>query len=318
MKPDLVASGVAVATSDPGVNPDGSPRFVTVNGSSAAAATVAGAAALLAQARPMLGADAIGGLLVGTGQKLDRDPVTAQGAGLVDVGAAAAGEVAASPSTLALGRSTGAGWRVKASFTLTNLSTRPLRLAFGVRTQDQGAAAVDFTVRPHRALLLKGKSMLVRLSAITASSPTGNATADGSVLVAVQGGGGIRIPWAIAFGADDSNLIGTATLSEKSFAASDTKPAVLTVNAGTVLSVAGHPEIEPLQRLDVVLWRADGTQVGTLARLRDVLPGRYTFGITGRGPDGQRLPAGAYTLRIVGYPVQGGPVSRRRLPFTLR
>ena len=114
VKPDLVAPGVALATSDPGVSSDGSPRFVTVNGSSAAAATVAGGAALLAQARPSLGANALEGLLVGTGSPLQDDPVTAQGAGLVDVGAAAAGEVAASPATLALGRSTGAGWRVKA------------------------------------------------------------------------------------------------------------------------------------------------------------------------------------------------------------
>ncbi|MDX6466356.1 MAG: methylthioxylose transferase, partial [Gaiellaceae bacterium] len=61
VKPDLVAPGVGLATSDPGANADGSPRFVTVNGSSAAAATVAGAAALLAQARPSLGADALKG-----------------------------------------------------------------------------------------------------------------------------------------------------------------------------------------------------------------------------------------------------------------
>ena len=42
-----------------GANADGSPRYATVNGSSAAAATVAGAAALLAQARPSLGASAL-------------------------------------------------------------------------------------------------------------------------------------------------------------------------------------------------------------------------------------------------------------------
>ena len=72
----------------PGADADGSPRFVTVNGSSAAAATVAGAAALLAQARPALGASALGGLLVGSAQQLPVDPVTHQGAGLVDVGAA--------------------------------------------------------------------------------------------------------------------------------------------------------------------------------------------------------------------------------------
>jgi minor extracellular serine protease Vpr len=318
VKPDLVAPGVGLATSDPGANADGSPRFVTVNGSSASAATVAGAAALLAQARPSLGASALSGLLVGSAQQLPVDPVTHQGAGLVDVGAATAGEVAASPSTLALGRSTGAGWRVKASFTLTNLSTRTIHLALGVRTQDEGAAAVDFRVHPAQITLREGKSVLVHLNAITASAPSGSATADGSVLVVERGGGEIRIPWAIAFGGDSVDLIGSATLSAKSFGHSDTKPALLALDAGRVLEVAGRPEIRPVQQLDVVLQRADGTAVGLLARLRDVLPGRYTFGLTGRGPDGQLLPPGNYVLRVIAYPVEEGPPDRRRLAFTLR
>jgi subtilisin family serine protease len=318
VKPDLVAPGVALATSDPGVNADGSPRFVTVNGSSAAAAIVAGAAALLAQARPSLGASALAGLLIGTGDRLPDEPITAQGAGLVDVAAAAAGEIAASPGTLALGRSTGGGWRVKASFTLTNLSSRPLKLTLAIRTQDEGAAAVDFNVRPGRVTLPRGKSILIRLRAITASAPDGTATADGAVLVAVQGGGTIRVPWAIAFGEGDGDLIRGATLSTTSFTPSDTKPAIVAVDAGRVLTVTARPEIRPIRRLDVVLWQDHGAQIGTLARLRDVLPGRYTFGLTGRGPDGQRLPPGAYVLRIVAYPMQPGPPTVKRLPFTLR
>ena len=91
----------------------------------------------------VLGASALAGLLIGTGRRLHGEPVTAQGSGLVDVGAAAAGELAASPGTLALGRSTGAGWRVNAAFALTNLTTRRLHLTLAVRTQDEGAAAVD-------------------------------------------------------------------------------------------------------------------------------------------------------------------------------
>jgi hypothetical protein len=318
VKPDLVAPGVALATSDPGVNADGSPRFVTVNGSSAAAATVAGGAALLAQARPSLGASALAGLLVGTGVRLPDEPVTMQGAGLVDVGAATAGAVAASPGTLALGRSTGAGWRVSASFTVTNLSSRTVRLTLGVRTQDEGAAAVDFSLSPGRVRLERGKSVLVHLRAVTASIPSGSATADGAVLVSVQGGSLIRVPWAIAFGGGDASLVAGATLSATTFTASDTKPALLAVDAGRVLTVSGHPEIQPVSRLDVVLWHSHGGPVGTLARLRDVLPGRYTFGLTGRGPDGQRLPPGAYVVRVVAYPVQPGPPSLKRLLFTLR
>jgi hypothetical protein len=299
VKPDLVAPGVGLATSDPGANPDGSPRFVTVNGTSAAAATVAGGAALLAQARPSLGADALKGLLVGSAQRLPDDTVTAQGAGLVDVGAAVAGEIAASPATLALGRSSGAGWRVTAGFTLTNLSTRPVQVTLAVRTQDEGAAAVDFALSPGRVRVPPGESVLVKLHAITASAPTGNATADGHVVASIAGGGGLRLPWAISFGPSNVELIDRATLSEKSFKASDVRPALLSLDAGRVITVAGRREIRPLAVLDVRLWRADGTQVGLLARLRDVLPGHYTFGLTGRGPDGQLLPPGDYVVRIV-------------------
>jgi hypothetical protein len=241
-----------------------------------------------------------------------------QGAGLVDVGAAAAGEVAASPATLALGRSTGAGWRVKTSFTLTNISTRPLRLTLAARTLDEGAAAVDFRVRPGRVTLFRGRSVTIHLSAITASAPSGNAPTDGAIVVGVEGGGGIRVPWAIAFGPADVDLVQRASLSSRSFAPSDTKPGLLSVDAGRVLLVDGRIEIRPLSRLDVELWRTDGTEIGTLARLRDVLPGRYTFGLTGRDPSGSTLPPGQYQLRIVAYPVDTGLASRRKLTFTLK
>ena len=95
VKPDLVAPGVVLATSEPGANEDGSPRYGTVNGSSAAAAVVTGAAALLAELRPNLSALDLKSLLAGTAQPLAGTSVTEQGGGLVDVGAAAAGELSA-------------------------------------------------------------------------------------------------------------------------------------------------------------------------------------------------------------------------------
>ena len=318
VKPDLVAPGVGLATADPGAGEDGSPQFATVNGSSAAAATVAGAAALLAQARPSLGADALKGLLVGTAGPIPLEPVTAQGSGTLDLGAAVAGELAAAPATLALGRSTGAGWRAEASFTLTNLSPRAVHVSLGVGTQDEGAAAVDFTLHPTSIHLRAGHTVLVKIGAVTASAASGTSTADGAIVARVAGGGQIRVPWAIAFGPDDAGLVTHAALSATSFTASDVTPALLTLDAGSVLSVSGEPEIRPLSQLDVDLWRADGTRVGLLARLRDVLPGRYTFGLTGRGPDGQLLPPGGYVVRVVAYPVDGQPPSRSRLPFVLR
>jgi hypothetical protein len=51
--------------------------------------------------------------------------------------------------------------------------------------------------------------------------------------------------------------------------------------------------------------------------MRDLLPGAYAFGITGRGPAGGRLPRGGYEVRLVAWPVLGGRPSRKRVPFTI-
>ena len=84
VKPDLVAPGVGLVTTDAGRSVDGSPRVATATGSSAAAALVAGAAALLADARPDLSAGELRGLLVGSAQQLEGKAsagVTVRGAG---------------------------------------------------------------------------------------------------------------------------------------------------------------------------------------------------------------------------------------------
>jgi subtilisin family serine protease len=318
LKPDVVAAGVTLATSDPGVNTDGSPRFVTVNGSSAAAAIVAGAAALVVQARPSLAADALKGLLVGTARPLARDAVTMQGAGRVDAAAAAGGEIAAAPVTLALGRASGVGRHLRATFTLRNLSAHAVRVRLGVHTQDDGAAAVALSIRPARVLLRPGRSTVVHVDAVTQSRPVGTAPADGAVVARVEGGAEIHVPWAIAFRSAPVGLIRSASLSARTFAASDTTPALLSLDAGRVLDVSGRPAIIPVRQLDVELWRAGGTEVGMLMRMRDVLPGRYTLGLTGRGPGGRRLRPGRYVVRVVAYPVGSGPASSRKLGFTLR
>jgi hypothetical protein len=311
VKPDLVAPGVSIETA-------GADHAVGISGSSAAAAVAAGAAALLAQARPALGAAALAGLLVGTARPLERDPVAAQGSGALDVAAAAAGEVAASPATLALGTVSAPSREVRTAFTLTNVSSRELTIALRIRTQHEGAAPLDFTLRPSRLAIRPGRSALVHVDARTASRALGNATADGAVVVTVAGGGTTRIPWAVAFEAQRVDLIGAASLSSTTFPASDTSPARLVVRAGRVTAVGGRIEIRPLARLDLVLRHADGVNVGLLARLRDVLPGRYTFGLTGRGPGGAPLPPGRYVVALLAYPADGGPPSRRDLGFALR
>ena len=303
VKPDLVAPGVALATSDPGADADGSPRFVTVNGSSAAAAVVAGAAALLAQARPALHADALAGLLAGTASPLSDDPVTAQGAGLVDLHAAAAAQLAATPPTLAFVHG-------ETSFTLTNLSSRDLPVTLAVRRQDHGASPARFSLVPARAVVRPGASVVVHMRA--RGGPM-----EGVVVARVRGGSAIRVPWAIV-PTTGGGLLRAVSLAPTTFAPSDTRPALLTVNAGRVLAGSSGTDIRPVARLDVELFRANGEPLGLLARLRDVLPGRIEFGLTGRDPAGRRLAPGTYVVRVVATSVDGSGTTSRKVRFVLR
>ena len=300
VKPDVVAPGVAFPAAG----------GITVDGSSVAAAVTAGAAALLAQTRPSLGADALAGLLVGTAREVPHDPVIAQGAGEIDVGAAAAGELAASPPTLALGMSTFAGREIRTGFTLTNLSTRTVRATLAIRTQHEGAATVDFTVRPRRVALAPGHSVVVTVDALTASPAIGSGAADGAVVADVDGGGSVRVPWVLAFAPRPLDPIVSASLVQRSLR--------LTVDAGRVTTVAGRRQIQALARLDIGLSTPAGRSLGLLARIRDVLPGRYTFQLTGRSPGGAALPPGQYVAAVVAYPADGGLPGRRNLAFTVR
>jgi hypothetical protein len=50
--------------------------------------------------------------------------------------------------------------------------------------------------------------------------------------------------------------------------------------------------------LEVQLRRGDEL-LGVLAKRRELLPGRYTFGLTGRGPSGEPLARRRYVIRVV-------------------
>jgi hypothetical protein len=106
------------------------------------------------------------------------------------------------------------------------------------------------------------------------------------------------------------------SLSATSFRASDRAPAVLTVQVGQVRDLSGRRQLRPLSRLDIELWRGR-EQLGLVTRLRDVLPGRYAFGLTGRGPRGGALARGEYRLRIVAVPPDGEPEAEQ-LRFRIR
>ena len=318
VKPDIVAPGIAIATSEPGVAGDGSPRYGTINGTSAAAASVAGAAAALAQARPSLGAAELRSALVGTATPLAGETVASEGAGLLALGAASASELTAEPSTLAFGNARFAGWRVEREVVVHNVSTRALRIHVTIARVAEGASAVRFSSSPARFSLPPGSAQRIQLTAHVASAPVGRAPAEGTVVVTARGGSPLRLPWAVTFGAPPKTLLGPLHLSPRSFSPSDAAPALLTFQAGRILSDSGRDEVQPIALLELDLLRPDGTDFGTLVRLRDLLPGQYAFGLTGRSPAGNTLGLGKYTLRVTAVPSLRGSVSRKVVTFTIK
>ena len=323
VKPDVVAAGVGIATSDAGTNADGSARYATVTGTSVAAAVVAGAAAVVADARPGLTPAELRSVLVGSARQLVRDgaadPVTRQGGGVVDAAAAAAAEVAVEPVGLAFGRTSRDGWRVSKTVTIRNLATRQLDIGFGVSRDGWGEPELSFAAAPVNLALRPGTSAEVTLIASAAGPLEGEA--GGAFVVSPQGSRPIRLPWAVMFRPDKPRpLLSSVALSHTKFAASDAAPAVLAFRAGNVDFDADGHALEPVERLVVELWRDRGARIGVLVRLHDLLPGRYAFGVTGRGPGGKQLRPGRYVLRVRAEPVAGdagAAATRVDVPFTI-
>jgi len=105
---------------------------------------------------------------------------------------------------------------------------------------------------------------------------------------------------------------------QRSFKPSERKPAIILLRAGRVVRSPHGNEVVPVLRLDVELWTVGGKRLGLLARLRDLLPGRYAFGLTGHGPNGQLLHPGRYRLHVVAWPTGGGQTTSRQVGFTIR
>ena len=102
---------------------------------------------------------------------------------------------------------------------------------------------------------------------------------------------------------DRAKLVDSVSLSNWQFEPSKSAPAVLAFRAGLVASGRGAEQIEPVGLLDVELWTAAGKRLGVIARLRDLLPGRYAFGLTGRDAEGKVLTPGTYVVRLRAQPV---------------
>jgi minor extracellular serine protease Vpr len=304
VRPDLVAPGVGLATDDARAHASDQPRYATATGSSAAAAVAAGAAALVKEARPALSARELRSVLVGSASLLG-ESVTREGAGVVDVAAAGEAELAVTPATLAFGRAGGARWNESRTIAVKNVSSRALEIGFAFVSDRVGETPVTFTAQPAHLNLGPGASADVSIG-VSAAGPVGTG-ASGVLLATAPGSSPARIPWAIASRPANRDLVRSLALSNWEFEPSSSAPSVLAFTAGWA---GPGGSLEPVGVLDVELWTTAGERLGLIARLHDLLPGRYAFGLTGRDANGRILPAGMYVLRLRAQPVdaaEGAP-----------
>jgi hypothetical protein len=196
-----------------------------------------------------------------------------------------------------------------------NVSTRRLAVSVTALTTAGESEALEFTVSPKRIVLREGRARRVKITVRAPVAPPSRAV-DGVIRFTPDGGQALRVPWALAFSRPHDSLLPQVTIDHASFAPSDSAPEILTVRAGAV-STAGGVQIEPVSRLDILLYTATGRFVGVMARQRDLLPGTYSFGITGRGPNSIVLAPGSYELRLAAWPTLPieAPPSRATVRF---
>jgi hypothetical protein len=219
-------------------------------------------------------------------------------------------EVAAVPASVSFGTVESAPefdrFGLERTVRVHNVSTRTLTVRIG--SAALAPKGVEITVDPDRLRLRPGGSadVLVRADTRELSEQAGVAT--GELVLRVAGSQDARVPWAVAVPERGTDLISKLSLRRTGPRISDATPAVLGLVAGAV-TASPEPQVRAVDALDVQLWRGN-TLVGVLARRRELLPGRYTFGLTGRGPGGERLRRGSYVVRVVARPGDG---SRRQV-----
>jgi len=294
----------AASTSSRGLTFSGTPAPQLIAGRGAgsgtadAAVAVAATAAHLIAARPSLAARDIASLLAGS---------AAVPGGELDPRRAAEGEITASETML--GFDLAARVRVQVRLVVRNFSAR--RRSISITAPARRGVAVS--VVPDAFELAPGAERTVEVRALRRGH--GGRLAVGAVRIGASGLRPLRIGWAAVLKASGATLLTNPHIAAI-ISPTVKDPAELRVHVGRVGGI-GTVEIVPAARVDVLLATAAGTPLGRLARVRDLLPGTYTFGLTGLGPDGTRLPPGRYRVEFVAWPTGAGPPCRMSVTFGL-
>jgi subtilisin family serine protease len=320
VKPDLVAPGVGITSSAPG---DG---YMAQTGTSVAAAQVAGAAALVMQAHPDWSPRIVRGALVGTASAV-RDlegsgvaAVEAQGGGAVDLAAASAATVVAEPASLSFGLARAPRVSVKRVLTLANTSKSTVHVSLSLTRDGDDGSSVALAGAPAQLAIAPGATVPVPLTLNAHGLPDATTVIGGWLLVRSDGGGTLRVPWALARSNDlAAGLIGGASLDPPLLQPTTNGDPVakLTLVLGSARAAGqARLEIAPVQRLSVDLYR--GSQlIGRIVERHELLPGSYRYGITGIDPSTRKaLTPGIYRL-VIDAVSSDEVTSERQLGFTV-
>ncbi|MFD7070274.1 S8 family serine peptidase [Streptomyces sp. NPDC059913] len=188
LKPDLVAPGVEIRSTIPS-SLYGPGRY-RMSGTSMAAPHVAGAAALLRQLHPGRTPAGIKAELMGTAKPLTGTGPTTHGAGRLDVAAAAATALIASPPSVSFGLADLSGNRVGGTTKVTLRNTGDRALSAALSTD--GPA----TVSPKRITVPAGRTATVTLSLRTARPGTDTEIA-GRLTATPDRGPSIGVPYLL-------------------------------------------------------------------------------------------------------------------------
>jgi hypothetical protein len=197
LKPEIVAPGFEIMSTLPSVFGVEGDRY-RMSGTSMSTPHVAGAAALLLQARPGLTAARARSVLIGSARELDsvdKDvSPSAQGAGTLDIAAAVDQHVTASPDAVSLGLVDmgGTGSRTE-PVVLTNDGAKPVTVTLAVHPSATSAGTATLSTR--RVTVPAGGEATVSLSVTPRLSNVDNETS-GVLVGTVSDGSALRIPYA--------------------------------------------------------------------------------------------------------------------------
>ncbi|MFI6427876.1 S8 family serine peptidase, partial [Promicromonospora sp. NPDC050880] len=206
LKPEIVAPGYEIMSDIPAeFGVDG--NQYRMSGTSMAAPHVAGAAALLAQARPEQTAQQLRATLIGSAQAMD--PVTepadadaspsAQGAGTLDVAAAVDQRVTASPDAISLGLADmGPNPTRTSTVVLRNSGAKAVTVRLSAEPSKSSTGEAKLSARQVRIPAGRSASVDLTVTPDTTSPAAGSVEGEtsGVVVGTVSDGSTVRVPYA--------------------------------------------------------------------------------------------------------------------------